>query len=31
MIDKWLDANFEKLVGIRRWIHQHPEVGFNEK
>jgi len=30
MIDKWLDANFEKLVGIRRWIHQHPEVGFNE-
>ena len=30
MINSWLDANFERLVAIRRWLHQHPEVGFNE-
>ena len=30
MIDKWLEANFEKLVEIRRWLHRHPEVGFDE-
>jgi len=30
MINKWLEANFQKIVGIRRWLHQHPEVGFNE-
>ena len=30
MIDKWLEANFEKLVEIRRWLHSHPEVGFDE-
>ena len=30
MIDNWLDTNFQKLVEIRRWLHRHPEVGFNE-
>ena len=30
MIENWVDKNFQKLVEIRRWLHQHPEVGFNE-
>jgi len=30
IIDNWVDNNFERLVEIRRWLHQHPEVGFNE-
>jgi len=30
MIDKWLETNFQKIVEVRRWLHQHPEVGFNE-
>ena len=30
MIENWVDNNFQKLVTIRRWLHQHPEVGFDE-
>ena len=30
MIENWVDENFHKLVEIRRWLHQHPEVGFDE-
>ena len=30
MIHSWLEDNFRKVVDIRRWLHQHPEVGFNE-
>ena len=30
MISEWLDNNFSKIVQIRRWLHQHPEVGFDE-
>ena len=30
MIENWIDNNFQKLVTIRRWLHQHPEVGFDE-
>ena len=30
LINSWLENNFEKIVSIRRWLHQHPEVGFNE-
>ena len=30
LIETWVDNNFHKLVEIRRWLHQHPEVGFNE-
>tara|TARA_B100001029_G_C15061379_1_gene458815 strand:- start:459 stop:1619 length:1161 start_codon:yes stop_codon:yes gene_type:complete len=30
MINSWIDKNFDKLVDIRRWLHQHPEVGFQE-
>ena len=30
MLDNWLEKNFEQIVEIRRWLHQHPEVGFNE-
>ena len=29
-LDDWLDDNFDKIIKIRRWLHQHPEVGFNE-
>ena len=30
MLDDWLNKNFKRIVEIRRWLHQHPEVGFNE-
>ncbi|MAJ44001.1 MAG: hypothetical protein CMF96_04535 [Candidatus Marinimicrobia bacterium] len=30
-INKFLDTNFEKLVSYRRYLHQNPEVGYNEK
>ena len=30
MLNTWLDNNFQRIVKIRRWLHQHPEVGFNE-
>lgn len=30
MLNSWLDKNFQKVVEIRRWLHQHPEVGFDE-
>ena len=30
MLNSWLDKNFKKVVEIRRWLHQHPEVGFDE-
>ena len=30
MIQNWTKNNFQKLVEIRRWLHQHPEVGFDE-
>ena len=30
MINSWIDKNFNRLIDIRRWLHQHPEVGFNE-
>ena len=30
MIENWIDNNFQILVEIRRWLHQHPEVGFDE-
>ena len=30
MLNSWLDDNIQKVVEIRRWLHQHPEVGFNE-
>lgn len=30
MIHTWLEDNFRKVVDMRRWLHQHPEVGFDE-
>ena len=30
LIKTWVDENFQRIVDIRRWLHQHPEVGFNE-
>ena len=30
MVKQWLDNNFERVIEIRRWLHKHPEVGFNE-
>ena len=30
MLNSWLEKNFERIVKIRRWLHQHPEVGFDE-
>jgi len=30
MLNSWLDKNYQKVVEIRRWLHQHPEVGFDE-
>ena len=30
MLNAWLEKNFKRIIEIRRWLHQHPEVGFNE-
>ena len=30
MIQKWLTENIDDLRRLRRWLHQHPEIGFNE-
>ena len=29
-INTWLEDNFNRIINIRRWLHQHPEVGFKE-
>jgi amidohydrolase len=31
VIDDWLARNGERLVGIRRDLHSHPEVGWQER
>lgn len=31
LIDDWLARNGERLVGIRRDLHAHPEVGWQER
>jgi amidohydrolase len=29
-MDGWIDNNFQRFVEIRRYIHRHPELGFEE-
>lgn len=29
-LDAWLKLNIDDIVSHRRWLHQHPEVGFKE-
>tara|TARA_Y100001970_G_C14131103_1_gene801756 strand:- start:44 stop:1204 length:1161 start_codon:yes stop_codon:yes gene_type:complete len=29
-INDWLDNNFDRVIKHRRWLHQNPEIGFNE-
>ena len=32
MIEKaWLELHRDRLIEIRRWLHQHPELGFEEQ
>ena len=26
----WTSDNAKKLIEIRRWLHQNPEIGFDE-
>ena len=30
VLDKWLAANLDDLVSIRRDLHAHPEIAFDE-
>ena len=30
MLSTWLEKNFKRVIEFRRWLHQHPEVGFDE-
>ena len=30
MIKNWLDNNIQDIIQHRRWLHQHPEIGFKE-
>jgi len=30
MLNTWLEKNIEWVIQTRRWLHQHPEVGFDE-
>ena len=27
----WLSSNRQLIIDLRRWLHQHPELGFEEK
>ena len=29
-LDSWVTLNKEKIVALRRWLHQNPEIGFDE-
>ena len=29
-IDSWIEANKQKIIDLRRWLHRNPEVGFDE-
>jgi amidohydrolase len=29
-MDSWIDNNLQRLVEIRRYLHRHPELGFEE-
>ena len=29
-IDSWIELNKQKIIDLRRWLHQNPEIGFNE-
>ena len=29
-LDSWVTLNREKIVALRRWLHQNPEIGFDE-
>lgn len=29
-LDSWLNENHERLIDLRRYLHQYPEVGFKE-
>jgi len=31
VVDDWLDRNVERLIGIRRDLHAHPELGRQER
>ena len=30
MLNCWLSENENKIIELRHWLHEHPEVGFNE-
>jgi amidohydrolase len=30
MLNNWLSENEKKIIELRHWLHEHPEVGFNE-
>ena len=30
MLKHWLAENENKIIKLRHWLHQHPEVGFDE-
>ena len=30
MLKSWLSENKSKIIKIRHWLHQHPELGFDE-
>ena len=30
MMKHWIENNFNRIIEIRRWLHKHPEVGFDE-
>ncbi len=30
MLNNWLSENEKKIIELRHWLHEHPEIGFNE-
>ena len=29
-IDSWIESNRDFIINLREWLHQHPEIGFQE-
>lgn len=29
-VDRWIESNRDFIIHLREWLHQHPEIGFQE-
>ena len=31
LVSTWIEDNKQLIIDFRRWLHRHPELGFEEK